>query len=340
MNLWWRHDLLAFVFAITITPLAWCQSSATPDRVATHQILPVSQQAFEFQHLGQTKAVWHASQTTIRPYLFPLIGPSGQSVTRMGHPGAPDHDHHRSVWFAHHSVDGMSYWSENGGTRIQQKQWYAIEDGAEACRLATNLEWIATDGTPHVNQDLIIELIAGKDNEFWIDVQTEFRAAEGRETVTFDQSNFGIFAVRVSKQLSQVFGGGTLTSDTGDTGEPALFEKPHRWVDYSGNTTVYHENQSDSVPEGITYFDHPTNPGFPNRWHVRKDGWMCASPTMTAPIIIDSDSSLQLRYRLSIHRGGYDPNRAAATFKDFAAQKPWSIERSKRPHIRYELVRQ
>ena len=40
--------------------------------------------------------------------------PSGATLTRIGHPGAENHDHHRSVWFAHHKVNGLDFWSSAG----------------------------------------------------------------------------------------------------------------------------------------------------------------------------------------------------------------------------------
>ncbi|MEZ5432290.1 MAG: DUF6807 family protein [Verrucomicrobiales bacterium] len=48
---------------------------------------------------------------------FPLTGPSGEPLTRMGHPGAENHDHHRSVWFAHNKLNGLDFWSEQGTGR-------------------------------------------------------------------------------------------------------------------------------------------------------------------------------------------------------------------------------
>ena len=47
----------------------------------------------------------------------------------MGHPGAPDHDHHRSVWFAHEKVSGVNFWSDNTAARVRQKEWLVYHDG-------------------------------------------------------------------------------------------------------------------------------------------------------------------------------------------------------------------
>ena len=74
---------------------------------------------------GEERARWHFDAKYPRPFFYTLIGPSGDTLTRMGHPGAQNHDHHRSVWWAHAKVDGEDYWSENGGTQIRQRLWLA-----------------------------------------------------------------------------------------------------------------------------------------------------------------------------------------------------------------------
>ena len=50
---------------------------------------------------GEERTRWHFDAKYPRPFFYPLIGPSGDTLTRMGHPGAQNHDHHRSVWWAH-----------------------------------------------------------------------------------------------------------------------------------------------------------------------------------------------------------------------------------------------
>jgi hypothetical protein len=64
-------------------------------------------------------------------FFYPFNGPSGETLTRMGHPGAPIHDHHRSVWWAHAKVDGENYWGGETKARIRQKLWLAYADGDE-----------------------------------------------------------------------------------------------------------------------------------------------------------------------------------------------------------------
>lgn len=55
-----------------------------------------------------------------RPYFYPVIGPTGKSVTRHWpmkdvENEEQDHIHHRSLWYAHGDVNGHDFWSEESG---------------------------------------------------------------------------------------------------------------------------------------------------------------------------------------------------------------------------------
>jgi len=44
----------------------------------------------------------------------------------MGHPGTPDHDHHQSIWFAHHKVVGKDFWGNSSGAVARQLPWLTV----------------------------------------------------------------------------------------------------------------------------------------------------------------------------------------------------------------------
>src|SRR5439155_24489612 len=138
-------------------------------------------------------------------------------------------------------------------------------------------------------------------------------------------TNFGFLAVRVAKAISAFFGGGILTNSGGAVGEPAIFGKPAAWVDYSGE-------QPGRAREGVTFFDHPSNPGHPTAWHVREDGWMGASSCLSTPRTITAKEPLTLRYQLHAHRGILDAKREAEAFKEFADRKPLVLAKAPAKH--------
>src|SRR5207249_2840200 len=114
--------------------------------------------------------------------------------------------------------------------------------------------------------------------------------------------------------------------------EPAIFGKQAKWVDYSGPVP-----KGDS--EGITYFDHPNNPGHPTYWHVREDGWMGASVCMQNAVATTKKQPLVLRYLLHAHKGGVSAGRADKIAKEFAERKRLEVVKSKVKHQQYIIQR-
>ena len=112
------------------------------------------------------------------------------------------------------------------------------------------------------------------------------------------------------KVFRRSLGDGVLTGESGATGEPDLFGHPNAWMDYSGPVYSTEKDRRESHLEGITYFDHPANPTYPSKWHVREDGWMGASACRDQSIIIERMEPLRLRYLLHIHSENVDIKQA------------------------------
>ena len=278
---------------------------------------------------------WHFGPSYPRPFFFPLLGPAGSPLTRMGHPGASNHDHHRSVWFAHQKVLGIDFWSDNTAARIRQKNWLVFEDGDDEAVMAVLLGWYdGHDPQELLEQEVIAAVRPGPEGETFLELQSTFRPKA--ESLEFGKTNFGFLAVRLAKSIAEYFGGGRLTNSARKTGEPAIFGQPAHWMDYSGPV---HGADGKETVEGITYFDHPNNPGQPTRWHVREDGWMGASPCMDQPQVTTHKKPLVVRYLLHAHRGEVDPTRADKLLAEFAKRPGYSVARSKAKHQQHELHR-
>ncbi len=275
------------------------------------QIIPLPDQQVSFQIDGVERTRWHFGPQYPRPFFYPLAGPSGGSLTRMGHPGAPNHDHHRSVWFAHAKVLGIDFWSDNTEARIRQHQWLAYEDGDDEAIMAAELRWYdGHDPQELLQQQLIAAVRPGPiDGETLLEIQTTFTPTA--ESLEFQKTNFGFLAVRVAKNISEHFGGGQLTNSEGQLHEAAVFGQPARWMDYSGPVPI-------GGVEGITYIDHPNNPGHPAHWHVREDGWMGASPCLYDSIVTTRNQPLVLRYLLHVHDGAVNATALNQLADEFA----------------------
>ncbi|MDI9445769.1 MAG: PmoA family protein, partial [Planctomycetota bacterium] len=290
------------------------------------EVLPLPGRQVSMQVDGIEKVRWHFGGDSPRPFFYPFNGPSGAPLTRMGHPGAENHDHHRSVWLAHARLGGADFWSDNTSARVRQKHWYAYQDGDGEAVMASVCGWYDGAGKELLEQDLVAALIPLDGGEHALEIQLALRPPPpASESVELGQTNFGLLAVRVAKTVSTHFGGGILTSSEGGQGEQAVFGRPARWMDYSGPVAVGQGPERKSVVEGITCFDHPRNPRYPVDWHVREDGWMGAAFSMNAGYTITADDPLVLRYLLHAHRGAYDHANAQAQHEQFANRPGFRI---------------
>lgn len=327
-------SLLAFA-----SSLSHAQTGDAAFSLPRCEVLPLANKEVSMRIDGIEKLRWHFGEDYPRPYIFPFNGPSGESLTRMGHPGAPDHDHHQSIWFAHHVVDGVSFWSNSSKATIRQKQWYRYEDGADEAVMAALLGWYDEEGKEIAEQDLVLALRPVANEEHALEVQLTMRPAGGRESVNFEKTNFGLFAVRVAKSLSNRFGDGNLTNSDGVVGEKDIFGKSSKWMDYSGSIITGAGDARKLVTGGITYFDHPGNPRYPSKWHVRSDGWMGAAFCFDEGFVATVEKPLTLRYLLHAHSGAYDAEKAGKVADNFGKRAPFSISRAKKSAHQYEVSR-
>ena len=319
--------------------LAGASSAEEPFAIARCELLPLPEDQVSLQIDGVEKTRWHFGTGYPRPFFYPFLGPSGTSLTRMGHPGAENHDHHRSVWLAHHDVAGVDFWSDNTDARVRQKFWYSYRDGNDEAIMASVCGWYDGAGKELMEQDVVAALIPLERGEHALEIQLTMRPSAGAKTVELGKTNFGFLAVRMAKTISVHFGGGRLTDSEGRQGEKAIFAQPARWMDYSGPVAVGRGPERKTAVEGITYFDHPENPRYPTHWHVREDGWMGASFCMQEGYSVTTDLPLRLRYLLLAHGGAYDPAKARSVHEMFAKRPGFRIIKSSRPHRQYDVER-
>ena len=104
-------------------------------------------------------------------------------------------------------------------------------------------------------------------------------------------------------------------------------------MDYSGPVA------SENDIEGITYFDHPGNPSYPSKWHVREDGWMGAAFCHAEPYLLKKAEPLVLRYMLVAHAGPQLNFNNENHAKRFAARPGFEVGKSTQPHRQFYVKR-
>lgn len=306
------------------------------------QVVPLPDNSYAFEVDGEVLTQWNAASRYPRPFFFPVHGPKLGRMTRMGHPGAMDHDHHNSIWFAHHKVLGIDFWSIKSTSQVRQLHWHAMRDGMEEAVLAVQLGWFdGHDPAPLLQQELVIcvkpldepQIELQASSNWTMELQSRFLPTA--ESLEFQQTNFGFLAVRLAKSISGQFGGGVLTNSAGAIGESQIFEKPAEWVDYSGTVGL----RVDPQQAGITYFNHPENPGSPISWHVREDGWMGAGACLKQALITTREQPLMLRYLLHIHSGELNAQSANELLARWSKLPAYQISKSTRKNEQYEVWR-
>ncbi|MCX7819000.1 MAG: PmoA family protein [Kiritimatiellae bacterium] len=286
------------------------------------QAVPQPYHQISFQRDGLEIARYHFGPELRRPFVFPVIGPAGRVLTRMGHPHDPEsHGHHNSVWISHQSVEGVNFWEDRPGpARIAHRRIERLTDGAEEAAVLCQNEWLGTNGAPILLERRRIAVRAMPNREWLLLLDVELRAVAGE--VELGATPFGILGVRVAKTLGVKDGGGTIRNSEGGVNEAGVFRRPAKWVDYTGPVAP-------GIVEGLTLLDHPENPNHPTPFHVRDDGWMGPCLTLRGPLVVREEPPLRLRYGLYVHSGMPAPSRLEEVWRWFA-----DLPRDAEPSVR------
>lgn len=254
------------------------------------------------------------------PIVWPIIGPTGKPMTRS-HPMAEgpderkDHVHHRSLWFTHGEVNGLSFWDRE---TIKHRQFVKIEGGRQAV-IVTRNDWLTPDGKRVCEDERTLTF--GTDGDArWIDFDVTVTASDG--PVEFGDTKEGTMAVRVAGSMKVDAGkGGKIVDSQGRT-NAAAWGKRASWVDYHGPV--------DGETVGIAILNHPSSFRFPTYWHVRTYGLFAANPLGVRDFTrdegangshrLDRGETMTLRYRVLLHRGDEKSGKVAEAFDAYSKQ--------------------
>jgi hypothetical protein len=167
----WRRrkfDLLAALLTIGALPGQDGLRDAKP--IPRMQAVPQPYDQISFQRDEKEIARYHFSPALNRPFIFPVIGPSGRALTRMGHPVDPcTHSHHNSIWIAFGKVNGVDFWGEHRPDRgrIVHQRVEQLEDGSELASALTVAEWRTSAGKALLRErrQTLVHLLS---NEEWM----------------------------------------------------------------------------------------------------------------------------------------------------------------------------
>ncbi len=261
-----------------------------------------------------------------KPILWPIIGPTGQPVTRaypMLEVAGEQHDHvhQRSCWLTHGSVNGIDFWSEDetkGHGTIVHRGFDQAEGGSQV-RITTHNDWLAPDGKRQCEDIRRITLSADATRRY-LDFDFTLKASDG--PVVFGDTKEGSFGVRVASSMRAENNlPGRIVNSEGQTGD-AAWGKRAAWVDYSGPV--------DGRTVGIAILNHPSSFRFPTWWHVRGYGLFAANVFGLHDFAGEGDGSytlpagesLRLKYRIVLHAGDEAAGDIAGVYRAYAKDEP------------------
>jgi hypothetical protein len=264
-----------------------------------------------------------------RPYFYPLLGPNELAMTRRwpqenSTDEEHDHPHHRSLWYAHSSVNGLDFWTEgrSNSCKIAHQKFLGIESGKQSGTIQSTDDWLAQDGTVVCTDRRVFRVYNRTDDQRLFDFEITLQAPPDKPVVFGDDKD-GTIAVRLAETMrlkhKDKTGDGHIVLSSGAR-DGAAWGKRADWCDYYGPV--------DGKTVGIAIFDHPDNPRHPTWWHVRDYGLFAANPfgvhdfekkpKGTGDFTLPAGQSVTFRYRFYIHKGDEKQAGVAAQYDEYA----------------------
>jgi hypothetical protein len=265
-----------------------------------------------------------------RPFLYPLLGPGNLPMTRDW-PMKPDsneehdHPHHRSMWFAHGSVNGVDLWSEekNAGKTVHVG-FTQLRSGAKTGSIKARNEWRSKEGVALCTDERTITFhIPGPQDERMVDFEITLCPVQG--DLTLGDTKEGTMAVRLAEtiRLKGKVGKGHIVNSEGQT-DDATWGKRAKWCDYYGPVS--------GQTVGIAIFDNPANPRYPTWWHVRDYGLFGANPfgrhdfekltdKTAGNLVVPAGESVTFRYRFILHKGDEKTAKIADVYSAYVKEQ-------------------
>ena len=239
-----------------------------------------------------------------------------------------DHNHQRSFWFTHGSVNGYDFWASdplnppktNYGT-IKETAKKKLVAGPVLGRIRTTDDWLGPDGK-RVCEDERVVTIYNTPTARVLDFDITIKAGDG--PVTFGDTKEGMFGLRVASSMdvagnkkTKTPGKGKITNAEGIHDTDA-WGKASPWVDYVGPV------EGETV--GVAILNHPDSFRYPTTWHVRDYGLFAANPfgwhdfgmKKSGEYTIPAGESIRFRYRVVFHKG----DTASANIPSFSRRMP------------------
>lgn len=258
---------------------------------------------------------------TAKPYIYPLLSPSGLAITRDfpmktvdGDPA--DHPHQKSMWTTFGDVNGVDFWAETekSGKIVQKSIDFDPISVGPYWSIHTKNDWIMPDGQKLMQDE---RKVAFQSCDYGTLIVNRVVMTASECGIKLGDTKEGFFGLRLKPSMTTKDGKGHILNSEGHKDNDA-WGKRAKWVDYTGEVN--------GKTVGVTIFDSPYNYGYPTYWHARDYGLFAANPfggkdftgdeKKDSSMTIDYTDSVKFVYVVLIHDGAID----AKTLDALAAQ--------------------
>lgn len=272
-----------------------------------------------------------------KPYLWPIIGPTGKHMTRAWpmknvEGEKQDHPHHRGLNFGHENIGGFDTWAEKATFAenpkyaerlkhlgsIKHREFRTLEGGETGVIVAIS-DYLDLEGKKIIEEERRLTFRVTGETRV-IDVDIDLIASEGNVTVG-DKKDSGL-SIRVPHSMSvDAKQGGKIVNSEGQSDAEA-WGKRAKWCDYHGPVEGEHL--------GIAMLNHPGSFRFPTPWHVRTYGLFTANAFGTQALDKSAPSGAYelkkgerttLRHRFIFHKGDAAAAKIAEAWEAYAKEK-------------------
>jgi hypothetical protein len=241
-----------------------------------------------------------------KPYFHPLPGPAGVPLTVY-----EPHDHvwHRGLWFTIKFVNGENFWEERTPFGTQETEPYpqvmARADGAVGVN--SSVLWRRPGGEIAIceQREWLWQTTKDGFSLDWQSALTPTRDTVLDRTPYTTWGGYGGLVFRGTRGLDRTR---FLTAD-GEAERMRGERAP--WCDLSGRL-----DGGPDLSAGICFLDHPHNPRHPTPFygHPAPGSFLNAAFLFHEPLSLAAGETLSLRYRVLVHYGIWEAERAQAEF--------------------------
>jgi hypothetical protein len=248
-------------------------------------------------------------------YIHPLYSLGGNIMTEDF---PDDHPHHHGIYSAWHQIMindkqiGDGWTGDNITWEVTNAR---LEKSKDLITIRSDVLWKSASGSgaqlPIVKEDLRITVHASTPGYRVIDY--DFRLAALVDSLKIggsdDEKGYGGFSLRLKLPKDIRF-----IANEGEVQPQVLSVDAGPWMNFRGSFDGY-----DSAASGVVVLCHPSNPGSPEQWILRKENSM-QNPAFPGrvPVALDK-AGLSFRYRMILYKDLVDEKLIREMFERYSA---------------------